>query len=629
MWIYTLFPQILNMSITASIVIVFVLLARLLLKKTPKAFSYALWAVVLFRLLCPVSISSNLSLLNVFDAPFSEAGSVEYIPTDIVHTENPQVTIPVPGISEAINENLPQGEEQLGADPLETPMAVATFVWLIGMGALLLHSIISLIKLRRKLIGAVHLRHNVYLADHITSPFVMGLLRPKIYLPSTLTEQEQTYIIQHEQHHIRRFDPIIKILAFASLCVHWFNPLVWLAFVLSGKDMEMSCDEAVMKAMDSDIRAEYSTSLLSLATGRKNFAGTPLAFGEGDTRSRIKNVMKYKKPILLVSACTFFVVVIIGIGFITNPKVNRHFSMTGNSLSDLQPLEITQSIGKIIGKDFSEIYLTPDNFGLTVSTDFSYVDSEAIRFLYDISDENCKAAQLRIFPDEEEFFITEPNNNWVAPNEQIFKLHAYLEALKYLPQEEISAICNAPPQRYAIELSKNDKKYNDGRQIFYNNDGVMEKSDWLIRLDIQPLYGTDNGVFNGLGNDTIHVYYIASEKPDMDYFPKDNLGVETAEGDLPLSETHDLSQDGEISTTSAEASNFEFTTNSEQVKIEISNAITDVLIELYSVDDKSDAIQRFTLNSSKPSDIFTNLTASKTYCITVTSNDDINLVISD
>ncbi len=326
MWMYTLFPQILNMSLSASIVMVFVLIARLLLKKTPKIFSYALWAVVLFRLLCPVSISSNLSLLNVFDAPFSEAGSVEYIPTDIVHTENPQVTIPVPGISEFINENLPQGEEQLVADPLEVPMAVATLVWLIGMLALLLHSIISLIKLHRKLIGAVPLRDNVYLADHIASPFVMGLLRPEIYLPSTLTEQEQTYIIQHEQHHIRRFDPIIKILAFASLCVHWFNPLMWLAFVLSCKDMEMSCDEAVMKAMDGDIRAEYSTSLLSLATGRKIFAGTPLAFGEGNTKSRIKNVMNYKKPTFLVIIIVFISCIIMAVCFLTNPVEEQDLS---------------------------------------------------------------------------------------------------------------------------------------------------------------------------------------------------------------------------------------------------------------------------------------------------------------
>lgn len=304
MWMYTLFPQILNMSLTASIVIVFVLLARLLLQKTPKIFSYALWAVVLFRLLCPVSMSSEWSLLKVFDVPLSEAGSMEYIPTDIVHTENLQVNIPAPGISEAI----------------ETPMAVAIFVWLIGMFALLLHSAISLIKLRRKLIGAVHLRDNVYLADYISSPFVLGLLRPKIYLPSKLTEQEQTYIIQHEQHHIRRFDPIVKILAFAALCVHWFNPLVWLAFMLSGKDMEMSCDEAVMKSMDSDIRAEYSTSLLSLATGRKIIAGTPLAFGEGDTKSRIQNVLNYKKPALWVITVSVITVVALGVGLMANPN---------------------------------------------------------------------------------------------------------------------------------------------------------------------------------------------------------------------------------------------------------------------------------------------------------------------
>lgn len=329
MWTYTFFPRLLNMSLTAGIVIICILPARLLLKKAPKIFSYALWAVVLFRLLCPVSISSEWSLLNVLDVPFSEKGSIEYIPA---------VTIPIPGISETINENLPQGEEQTAADPLEFPMSAATFVWLIGMLAMLLHSILSLIKLRRRLIGAIHLRDAVYLADYISSPFVIGLLRPKIYLPSTLPDQERVYIIQHEQHHIRRFDPIIRILAFTALCVHWFNPLVWLAFVLSGKDMEMSCDEAVMKTMDNDIRVEYSTSLLSLSTGKRIIAGMPLAFGEGSTKSRIKNVMNYRKPTFWVIIASTVVVFVGCVTLLTNPS-NDLRTIFNSAPTDVEPIK--------------------------------------------------------------------------------------------------------------------------------------------------------------------------------------------------------------------------------------------------------------------------------------------------
>lgn len=154
----------------------------------------------------------------------------------------------------------------------------------------------SLCRLRRRIVGAVRLRDNIYLADHIDSPFVMGVLRPRIYLPSTLAEGERGYIILHEQCHIQRFDPAVKLLSFTALCLHWFNPLVWLSFLLSGRDMEMRCDEAVIRQLGDGVRADYSASLLSLATGRRILAGAPLAFGEGDPKSRIENLLRFRRP---------------------------------------------------------------------------------------------------------------------------------------------------------------------------------------------------------------------------------------------------------------------------------------------------------------------------------------------
>ena len=180
--------------------------------------------------------------------------------------------------------------------PLSGPVAVLTLTWLTGMALLLLYSVVSLLRLRRRLVGAVRLEDNIYLADYIPSPFVMGLFRPKIYLPSTLTETERGYILRHEQYHLRRRDHVVKLLSFLALCVHWFNPLVWAAFILAGKDMEMSCDEAVVRELGEDIRADYSASLLSLATGRRIVAGMPLAFGEGDTGGRIRNLLNWKRP---------------------------------------------------------------------------------------------------------------------------------------------------------------------------------------------------------------------------------------------------------------------------------------------------------------------------------------------
>lgn len=312
---YELLPIVFNMSVTASVAILFVLLARLLLKKAPKIFSYALWAVVLFRLLCPVSITTGFSLLGLLDAPVTETTThttaVEYIPQDVVHTPVPEVKLPVPGVNQTVNEALPQGDEQTAADPMEAPVALATLVWLAGIGVLAAYSVVSLLRLRQRLVGAVPLRDNIYLVDYIDSPFVMGIFCPKIYLPSSLTEQERVYILLHERHHIRRGDHIIKALAFFALCIHWFNPMVWVAFVLSSKDMEMSCDEAVVQKLGEGIRADYSASLLSLATGRRIIAGTPLAFGEGDTKSRIKNLLNWKraKPAVVFLALALVVLV--------------------------------------------------------------------------------------------------------------------------------------------------------------------------------------------------------------------------------------------------------------------------------------------------------------------------------
>ena len=296
--LHTIFFAVLNMSITASIVIVVVLLARFLLKHAPKIFSYALWAVVLFRLLCPISLTSDFSLMSMLQAPITDNGRIEYVAFD---TDTLSITIPSPNRNQTVEQQVkPPLEEAPAADTFTFPVSVVSTIWICGVVVMLVFNIAQLIRLRRKLIGATPLRKNIYLADHIQTPFVMGLIRPKIYLPSSMYDTEQSYIIQHEKHHIHRGDHIIKLFAFVAICVHWFNPLVWLAFALSSKDMEMSCDEAVIKRIDKDIRADYSSSPLHFSTGKKVIIGTPLAFGEGNTKERIENIMKYRKPTFII-----------------------------------------------------------------------------------------------------------------------------------------------------------------------------------------------------------------------------------------------------------------------------------------------------------------------------------------
>ena len=323
-----LFFRILEMSATASIVILVVLFLRLCLRKAPKVYSYALWSVVLFRLLCPFAIESGLSILPVHNAPAQteiaryeaiEAGE-EYLAAyhamgDTLNGGLDYIDVKLkPEYVDTLEEGAQQGTAALTHGEVWTLLLGS--IWPAGVLVMLAHSLWSMGKLKRSLAGAVPLRDNIWVGNAVQTPFTMGLLRPVIYLPEGLGENETKYILRHEQFHIRRGDHIVKVLAFSALCLHWFNPLVWLAFHLAGQDMEMSCDEAVVKDMGTGIRADYSQSLLSLATGRRRVAATPLAFGEGDTKGRIKNVLNWKKPsvkvtVIAVLVCAAAVVVCI------------------------------------------------------------------------------------------------------------------------------------------------------------------------------------------------------------------------------------------------------------------------------------------------------------------------------
>lgn len=326
-----LFFTVLGMSATGSLVILAVLLARLALRKAPKAFSYALWAVALFRLLCPFTLDSAFSLLpsvRMVDAAGRGGGTDQVI----------QIQTGIPALNSQVNGFLadhPYQEGQpteTGGEPWEelAPVinqpgpvpdwrTVPAAIWLAGTAALLGYGALSLLGLRRRLAGSVPLEgeKNVRLAGHIPSPFVLGLVRPVIYLPSDLNEGERDYILLHERTHIRRFDHVTRGLAWLAAAVHWFNPLVWLAFYLAGRDMEMSCDEAVLRKMGREIRADYSASLLRLSQGGKLPAG-PLAFGGSGFQSRIKNILNYKKPAFWVAALALAGVCVIGAALATN-----------------------------------------------------------------------------------------------------------------------------------------------------------------------------------------------------------------------------------------------------------------------------------------------------------------------
>ena len=318
-----IFSAVLSMSAKASIVVLAVLLLRLTIRKAPKIFSYALWLVVLFRLLCPVSFRSSVGLFPGLAAvPAAQSTVTADTPDNtLVPAVSPEKE---PGdVALMVPVTPPEGAGLLSETTLsfwDTALLWGKYLWLAGALILLCKNLLALYKLRRALAVSLPAEENVFLADQIDSPFVLGLFRPKIYLPSSLREEEQEFILRHERCHIRRGDHAVKVLFFLALCLHWFNPLIWLAFSLFSRDMEMSCDEAVMKQMEGDIRTSYSEAILRFASGKHSPAAAPLAFAEGDAKSRIKNVLSYRKPAFWLVAVSAMLLVAAGIFLLADPK---------------------------------------------------------------------------------------------------------------------------------------------------------------------------------------------------------------------------------------------------------------------------------------------------------------------
>lgn len=330
----TVFLRTLDMSIAASGVIVAVLGFRLLLRRAPRAFSYALWAVVLFRLVCPFSFESTASLLRA--APSVQQYALQPdIAKTVTFTESAFAVYRAVG--DAANGGIGTvlvrteadfGQQTVTASHAQVWLLFAKYVWLLGIVTLCMYSAASLWRLRKQLTGAVRLRDNIFLADGIASPFVVGVAVAKIYLPSSLPAAQQPYIIMHEQTHLKRQDHLVKLAAFCALVLHWFNPLVWVAYFCAMQDMELSCDESVLRNASGDIRAEYAALLLGLATGRRRAAAMPPGFGEGSTKARIKNALRYHKPAKILLLAAAMLVLVATVALAANPLAPKDNGIT-------------------------------------------------------------------------------------------------------------------------------------------------------------------------------------------------------------------------------------------------------------------------------------------------------------
>lgn len=310
-----MFVPLVNTSISASWLILAIIVIRLVFKKMPKAVNCVLWGLVAIRLICPFSIESPLSMIP----------SAEIIPEEVLYMEGAQLHEPVefngieaPTIQETVGEVTGTTVSQV-----QNFDVVGTLIWGAGMAAMLLYALISYLRLRHRVVVSINERDNIWLCDQIDSPFILGMFRPRIYMPSGMAEKQAAYVIAHEQAHLQRHDHWWKPIGFLLLSVYWFNPLIWVAYILLSRDIELACDEKVIRSMETPDKQAYSEALLVCSVNRRMIAVCPLAFGEVGVKARVKSVLNYKKPAFWVLVGSVVICAVVAVCFLTDPAEEK------------------------------------------------------------------------------------------------------------------------------------------------------------------------------------------------------------------------------------------------------------------------------------------------------------------
>ncbi|MGN0424668.1 MAG: M56 family metallopeptidase [Acetatifactor sp.] len=369
-----LFLKLLNMSITAGWMILAVLCVRFLFRKIPKWVCCLLWGMVALRLVMPFSIESAFSLL-----PGVEPVRETTVEQDHFLMRVPSIDSKLPFVEQTINPMLRETfayEETDSAAPWQVVTGIAAYVWAVGIVLLLLFAVVSMVRLYLLVREAVHHQDNVYLCDAVKSPFLLGVVRPKIYLPSALTEKEMEYILAHERAHLWRRDYLWKLLGYILLCIYWFNPLCVLAYLLFCKDIELACDEKVIREMSLSDKKEYSRVLLSCATQRRFVFVCPVAFGEVGVKERVKVVLNYKKTAGWVIGIALVVCAVVMVCFLTNPSKEYR-------------IKITIPAGNSYGFCYSDEEISSKKGSLTIAKGGSLGDAEVILLPVEFGEENA------------------------------------------------------------------------------------------------------------------------------------------------------------------------------------------------------------------------------------------------
>ena len=360
-----IFLKLLNLSISASWLVLAVLVLRLVSKRSPKWMNVLLWGIVALRLVLPFSIESALSLI-----PSAETVS----PAAVQFDPAPTITSGVSVIDNAVNPSLSEhfaAVPTASVNPLYVWAYLAGWVWLIGLAAMLAYALVSYLRLRRRVSVSLRVRENIYLCDAISSPFILGVVKPRIYLPSGLDEVQRQNVLSHERAHLARRDHWWKPLGFALLAVYWFNPVLWLAYTLLCRDIELACDERVIRTMDESAVKTYSTVLLACSMPRKAVITCPLAFGEVGVKERVQNALHYKKPAFWVVAASVAVCVVVAVCFLTDPPTDTDAAgLVGFHREQVTYADVTDASG-----------VQPSNVQLTAEeTDAVYALLDALQY---------------------------------------------------------------------------------------------------------------------------------------------------------------------------------------------------------------------------------------------------------
>lgn len=528
MTLFEIFSCVVNMSLTASAVIAVVLLARLALRRAPKIFSYALWAAVLFRLLCPVSLPSPASLLRLVDPPvYHRDGTtvtrVEYLSPE--RMEGPALSIQ-PEADTKADMKMETDMETVSVPQVTAPLPVKKtvtfrdalpYLWLTGTAGMLLYGFLSYLRFRRHLTGALAVGGNLYLVDHLDSAFVAGLFFPKIYLPSDLTEEQTAYIVAHERHHIRRLDHIAKHLSFLALCVHWFNPLVWVAFFLSGRDMEMSCDEAVIRKLGAGIRADYSESLVDLSTRRVTVAGTPLAFGESATKSRIMNLLGWKEPKKAVSFLCGIAAVTILTACAANPTTPVVVSKNDGSFDSNVIVSATENpvVGSTQAAVYTDEFTSTDKtvaFTFNINEQLPVMNNPVVEVVpHYLTGEDAKRVATALLGDVD-WFEAEPTLEPEYTKEQIQeKINRWSQ---YANMEALSELGVSNPEDTLDIIKSFIQKYSDRYESAPS--GSPKVCEWTMKKESYYAYSAESIAGQDLSDDNDEIQAVA-KVGDVEY----------------------------------------------------------------------------------------------------------------